>query len=114
MSSTIAGGSLKVFNKCSKDLYRDCLRLVKHIAGKSKKADTIKFILSKEFRKHAQIVDEDVIATLKANAVRGLANYLMIEASSKDKRLKDLSKTYTNKVTESLKNITFKDKEENT
>ena len=104
MSVSATGGSLKVLNRSTRDLYRDCLRLVKHIAGNSKKATQIRIILKKEFMKNALVKDEDVIATLKAHAVRGLSNYLMIEASNKDKRFKEVSSIFNAKESESLKN----------
>ena len=65
MSISSTGGSLKVLNRSTRDLYRDCLRLVKHIAGNSNKATQIKIILKKEFMKNSHIKDEDTIATLK-------------------------------------------------
>ena len=100
---SIPGGTLKVLNRSTRDLYRDCLKLVKHIAGNSRKADQIRIILKKEFMKNANVKDEDQISSLKANAVRGLSNYLMIEASSKDKRFREVSNIFNEKESASLK-----------
>lgn len=105
MSTSIAGGSLKVFNKSTKDLYRDCLRLIIHIAGRSRKSDNIRRVVRNEFRKNALIEDEDQIATLKAHAVRGLSNYLMIEAASKDKRLQEMSHKFNMKELDSVRSM---------
>lgn len=84
-------------------LYRDCLRLVKHIAGTSKKAVNIKRIVKMEFKKHEKVVDQAVITGLKSNAVRGLANYLMIESTSKDERFKTMANQFVQKEVDSMK-----------
>ncbi|CAN0051491.1 unnamed protein product [Heterosigma akashiwo] len=69
-------------------LYRDCMRLVQHIAGKSKKGDNIRRIVGGEFRKNKDEKDEAKIEALKANAVRALSNYLVLESGMKDAQLK--------------------------
>jgi hypothetical protein len=111
--TSLSGGSLKVFNRSSKDLYRDCLKLVKHIAGRSKKAHSINKIINMEFRRNALVEDEDMVAILKANAVRGLSNYLMIEASSKDQRFKEVTANFTQRESESIKNMNFETQKKN-
>ncbi len=75
--------------KTALHLYRDCLRLVKHVAGHSKKAINLRAIVGKEFRKNAAIKDPAVVEALKGNAVRALANFLMMESASKDEKFKD-------------------------
>ncbi|KAL7688239.1 putative complex 1 LYR protein [Plasmopara halstedii] len=75
--------------RSTKQLYRDCLRLAKHIGGNSKKGQAIKDLIRREFDKGRSEVDIEKIETLKANAVRGLSNYLMLANSSKDQRLRD-------------------------
>jgi len=100
---SIPGETLKVLNRTSKDLYRDCLRLSKHIAGNSKKGEQIKKIIASEFRKNAKVVDEDEIISLKANAMRGLSNYLMMEASRKDKRFQEVSTEFISRESSSMK-----------
>ncbi|POM79750.1 mitochondrial protein [Phytophthora palmivora] len=70
-------------------LYRDCLRLAKHIGGNSKKGQAIKELVRREFEKGRSETDPEKIEALKANAVRGLSNYLMLANSSKDQRLHD-------------------------
>ena len=84
-------------------LYRDCLRLVAHIAGKSKKGQQLRRIVGSEFRKHASEEDAEKITLLKSNAVRALANYLMIESSSKDARFKEKANQYSNREANKLK-----------
>jgi len=83
-------------------LYRDCLRLVAHIAGKSKKGQQLRRIVGSEFRKHSGEEDEEKITLLKSNAVRALANYLMIESSSKDARFKEKAAQYSDREANSL------------
>ncbi|KAG6611118.1 Complex 1 LYR protein [Phytophthora cinnamomi] len=70
-------------------LYRDCMRLAKHIGGNSKKGQAIKELVRREFEKGRSETDPEKIEALKANAVRGLSNYLMLANSSKDQRLHD-------------------------
>ncbi|CAH0513475.1 unnamed protein product [Peronospora belbahrii] len=76
-------------------LYRDTLRLAKHIGGNSKKGQAIKQLVRKEFEKGRSETDPEKIEALKANAVRGLSNYLVLANSSKDKRLHDAMNTKT-------------------
>ena len=83
-------------------LFRDCLRLVNHIAGKSKKGAQLRRIVGGEFRKNAQEKDEERIANLKSNAIRALANYLMIESASKDARVKESAASYTSRQAKSI------------
>jgi hypothetical protein len=96
-------GNLKAIVRSSPQLYRDCLRLIKHIAGRSKKGFSLQAIVRSEFVKHAKEIDDVKIEQLKSNAVRGLANYLMIESASKDTRLQKFSSTYVQKEADSLK-----------
>ncbi|CAI5726479.1 unnamed protein product [Peronospora farinosa] len=70
-------------------LYRDSLRLAKHIGGNSKKGQAIKELVRREFEKGRKETDPEKIEALKANAIRGLSNYLMLANSSKDQRLHD-------------------------
>lgn len=100
---SVPSETIKVLNRSSKELYRDCLRLSKHIAGNSRKGDQIRKIVASEFRKNAKVTDEDTISSLKANAVRGLSNYLMMEASRKDKRFQDVSTEFNSRESDSIK-----------
>lgn len=89
--------------RSSPQLYRDCLRLIKHIAGKSKKGVLLQTTVKGEFRKNASVTDPVQVEALKSNAVRGLANYLMIESTAKDSRLQKFSSSYVQKEADSLK-----------
>lgn len=101
MSLTGSGGA-KVLSRTSTQLYRDCLRLVNHVAGKSKKGYQLRRIVGGEFRKNAKVTDSDQITLLKTNAIRALANYLMIESTSRDVRFKDKAAEYTAREASSL------------
>ncbi|CAM9614588.1 unnamed protein product [Discosporangium mesarthrocarpum] len=75
--------------RTSLQLYRDCLRLVDHIAAKSAKGQQLRHILRGEFEKNRDVKDQDKIDQLKGNAIRGLSNYFLHESSSNDPRLKE-------------------------
>lgn len=51
-------------------IYRDCLRLIDHMAGKSRKGDRMRELLQGEFRKNADITDPAKIETLKGHAIQ--------------------------------------------
>lgn len=100
---SLTGSGLKAMVRSSPQLYRDCLRLIKHIAGKSKKGIILQKIVRTEFIKNAAVEDPVKIESLKSNAVRGLANYLMIESTAKDSRLQKFSNDYVQKEAHSIK-----------
>lgn len=93
----------KLLSRSSKQLFRDCLRLIQHIAGRSKKAQQLQIIVGKEFRKNKSIEDPAKIEALKSNAIRALANYLMLESSAKDKKFSQKSSIFTEKEAESIR-----------
>ena len=98
MSLTIKG-----FTKSTPQIYRDCLRLVKHIAGNSAKGLQLNKIIRNEFKKNKDATDNDIIEKLKSNAVRGLSNYLMMESSAKDERFQKHSTSFVRREAESLR-----------
>ena len=67
-------------------LYRDCLRLIRHVAGESPKGMQLRTIVAAEFRKYAGVTDPQEIEMHKYNAVRALSNYLMAEEAVKSPR----------------------------
>jgi hypothetical protein len=83
-------------------LFRDCIRLVNHIAGKSAKGDNLRKIVGNEFRKNAGLKDPDQIASHKGNAMRALSNYLMLESLSKDKKFKEKASSYNDRELKSV------------
>jgi hypothetical protein len=86
-------------------LYRDCLRLVNHIAGNSRKGQALKKIVRGEFKKNAKVEDPATVEGLKSNAVKALANYLMLESSQKDGRFKQLSNQFYKNEAKDLNNV---------
>lgn len=46
-------------------VYRDCLRLIDHIGGQSRKAEQMRKLVANEFRAHAEEKDETKIESLK-------------------------------------------------
>lgn len=97
--SAPGGGNIK----SSLHLFRDCLRLVKHIAGNSTKATNIKRIVKGEFKKNEGAKDEAHVAALKSYAIRGLANYLMMESTAKDDRFKKVADKFVQSEVDSIK-----------
>lgn len=93
------------FTKSTPQIFRDCLRLIKHISGKSKKSEAITRIVRSEFRKNAKIEDEQMVEKLKSNAIRGLSNYLMMESSAKDERFQKHATSYIKREADSIKDI---------
>eukprot|EP00941_MAST-03F_sp_MAST-3F-sp1_P001787 g1787.t1 len=71
----------------ARKLYRDCLRLCFHIGGNSAKGQALKTTIRQEFRKNMNETDPTKIENLKLAAIRGLSNYLTLEAGAKDPRI---------------------------
>jgi Complex 1 protein (LYR family) len=88
MSLTGTGTNAAMFRTTIK-LYRDCIRLVNHVAGKSVKSQNLKRIIGGEFRKNRGVTDPASVDALRGDAVRGLANYLMMESAVKDERFRE-------------------------
>ena len=64
-------------------LYRDCMRLISHLApGSSPKSLALRSTLRREWDKNRSVTDQAKIEDLRGGAVRGLANYLTLVSSS--------------------------------
>jgi len=74
--------------KTTVQLYRDCLRLIKYVAGDSAKGRQMRLMVGGEFRRHKDETDPEKIEELRFNAIRGLSNYLLFEAASKDDQMR--------------------------
>ena len=77
-------------HRTSVQLYRDCLRLLRHAVGPNPslpKYQVIQKHLQREFRK-PQTTDTASIETAKASAVRALSNYLLLQNAQQDPQLK--------------------------
>ena len=74
--------------KSSLALFRDCLRLVKHVAGTtSPKAASLRRIVAAQFREHARETDPARLHALKSSAERGLSNYLIFTNARTDPKV---------------------------
>ena len=76
-------------------IYRDCIRLIIHNAGNSRKAQLLRDMVRKEFRKNMHETDPAKIDQLKGNAIRALTNYMTMESLS---RLKQNNKRAEEKI----------------
>jgi Complex 1 protein (LYR family) len=85
-------------------LYRDCLRLIKHVApGHSRKAMALRQTVRMEFDKHREETNPQLVEYQKANAIRALSNYMLFESGSKDVRVKKAMEEYHTSSVEELK-----------
>ena len=60
-------------------MYKDCLRLVYHVATEHKTIDPqqVRRLVKQQFQMHAHETDSGKIAMLKKNAMSALTNYVM-------------------------------------
>lgn len=100
---SLQSSGVKGIVRTSPQLFRDCLRLIQHVAGKSKKAQQLRLIVGKEFRRNASVSEPEKIEALKSNAIRALANYLMMESSNKDDKLKNRAAAYVSREADTIK-----------
>jgi len=59
-------------------------------------------VIRNEFKKNVDVKDVQQIEALKSNAIRGLANYLMLESISKDDKMKSRANNYNKSELDSL------------
>lgn len=55
-------------------VYRDCLRLIEHIGGRSRKAEQMRALVQRQFRAHAQERDDKKIEELKKKSAEHATN----------------------------------------
>jgi Complex 1 protein (LYR family) len=82
-TSTTASSSTLAASATTLKLYRDCLRLVHHIAPggtgtASNKHVALKRSVTTQFKRNMYETDEHAIERFKADAVRALSNYLLM------------------------------------
>lgn len=70
-------------------LYRDCLRLVRHVAPgqSSAKSIALRRTVRTEFIKHRHEQNQERIQALQANAIRALSNYMLAMHAIKDPKV---------------------------
>ncbi|KAL3139781.1 hypothetical protein ABBQ38_004083 [Trebouxia sp. C0009 RCD-2024] len=61
-------------------LYRDCLRLADYVGTKGGNTAVIKKQVQQQFKRNASETDPTKIAEQKDAAIRGLSNYMFMEA----------------------------------
>ena len=94
-ASTTMASSAGMIQKTSLQLYRDCLRLVNHVApGNSAKSVAMRAMVRTEFVKNRNEKDEAKLESQKAAAVRALSNYMLYESGTKDAKLGKAMKRY--------------------
>jgi len=93
--------------RTSVQLYRDCIRLIKHIApGHSPKSIALHKMVRTEFSKHKDVTDPATVEALKSGAVRALANYMLFESGAKDEKLgKAMGKFHDSNVRDAKKGV---------
>lgn len=72
-------------------LYRDCLRLAMHLGSKQTSSRSAQALIDQvrlSFRRNADETDPEVIKEHKEAAVRGLGNYMFMEATKMAKDIK--------------------------
>ena len=83
------GGS-KTFQRTTKHLYRDCMRLIRHIAPgmfTNRKNIAMRTMVRTEFRKNKFVTDPDQLEVCKANAIRALSNYYVLKSVNNDDKV---------------------------
>jgi hypothetical protein len=79
--------------RTSLELFRDCLRLVRHVApGHSAKAQALRQSVRSQFQVHRGETDPQKLEVFKANAVRALSNYMLYQSAQKDPALQKAMK----------------------
>ena len=69
-------------------LFRDCMRLIKHVAGTtSPKAISLRQIVAQQFRANKHVSDPALLHSLKSSAERGLSNYLIFTNARTDPKV---------------------------
>ena len=83
------------FQSTSLQLYRDCLRLIRHVApsGSTKNA-AVKQIVKAEFSRHRDETDPDRLEALRANAIRALSNYMLATQAPNDPKVAAAAKDF--------------------
>mmetsp|Transcript_31391 Transcript_31391/g.76927 ORF Transcript_31391/g.76927 Transcript_31391/m.76927 type:complete len:98 (-) Transcript_31391:168-461(-) len=78
-------GGEKFFNPDSKRLYKDCMRLVFHVASEHKTVNVkqVRTVVKQQFMMNANETDPKKLEELKNAALRALTNYVMHLSQSK-------------------------------
>ena len=84
---------MQPFERAAHQLYRDCLRLVRHVApGTTAKSLALRTSIRQQFRADYKTPEE--VEAAKANAVRALSNYMLFTSGQKDQKVKKAMNEY--------------------
>eukprot|EP00292_Cryptomonas_paramecium_P032719 CAMPEP_0113690214 /NCGR_PEP_ID=MMETSP0038_2-20120614/17643_1 /TAXON_ID=2898 /ORGANISM="Cryptomonas paramecium" /LENGTH=83 /DNA_ID=CAMNT_0000611467 /DNA_START=3 /DNA_END=257 /DNA_ORIENTATION=+ /assembly_acc=CAM_ASM_000170 len=73
------------FNPSVRQLYKDCLRLLFHVASEHKSVNVpeVRKLVKQQFKANANVTDPEKLANLKNQALGALTNYVMYISQSK-------------------------------
>ena len=82
-----------------KQLYRDCLRLIRHMAPgifneNNRKATALRTTVRGEFKRNQHLSDPAEIEICKANAIRALSNYYVLKSIPNDSKVSEAATDY--------------------
>lgn len=80
---------LEMESRSALQLFRDCIRLARHIGGDSAKGTALKAMVRAEFQKCRDETDLEKIDVMKGAAIRGLSNYMLMANAAKDPRFQN-------------------------
>lgn len=88
-------------------LYRDCLRLIRHVAPggpfRNAKARALQETVKAQFAQHRNETDPDKILTYKADAVRALSNYLLATSIKNDPKVRAAAQDFQKRSVQEAK-----------
>eukprot|EP00429_Kryptoperidinium_foliaceum_P004110 CAMPEP_0176008810 /NCGR_PEP_ID=MMETSP0120_2-20121206/3932_1 /TAXON_ID=160619 /ORGANISM="Kryptoperidinium foliaceum, Strain CCMP 1326" /LENGTH=105 /DNA_ID=CAMNT_0017341597 /DNA_START=107 /DNA_END=424 /DNA_ORIENTATION=+ len=92
----MSGGPI---NRTSLELFRDCMRLVRHLApGYSPKAQALRQTVRSQFEANRALTDPVQVENAKASAVRALSNYMLYQSAQKDGQMQQAMKDQITRV----------------
>lgn len=65
-------------NKSTREIFRDCLRLIPKMVHEPNKVTAVRRLVKNEFYKNKHITDPEKIQSLRFGAIRGISNYLLL------------------------------------
>jgi Complex 1 protein (LYR family) len=97
--SVVSSGGVSAMQRPVSQLYRDCLRLVRHMApgmfnATNRKATALRTMVRHEFRKFEHVDDPKEIEACKANAIRALSNYYVLKSLPNDTKVQEAASKY--------------------
>jgi Complex 1 protein (LYR family) len=105
------GGSVRsnTVQRTAKQLYRDCLRLIHHVAPgmfTNSKAVALRSMVRTEFKKNIHLTNPDAIDVCKGNAIRALSNYFVLKSIRNDQKVQAAATDYHHRSVQAAANDT--------